>query len=118
MGVAMRFGVVGGKPSSVLGPPLWTNASPDASFAAQTVSLNLAGYAAVLIEFKAISSKTTVLGLVGSTAILLAINNSSNNRNGTRTATISDTGIAFGNCTYNGAQTNTNCIPQRIFGIK
>ena len=110
---------------------LWTNASPTSEFAAQTVSLDLAEYDAVLITFygntssehTAISSLMTVgdhvncyinTGL-GSMALTLY----------TRSFDITTSGIDFGDCSqkaYNSTSASTtnnnDVIPYKIYGIK
>lgn len=58
MGVAMRFGGVGGEVSQRFSL-LWTNPSPTSNFAAQTVPLDLAGYDLVYISFNYNTSDQT-----------------------------------------------------------
>lgn len=121
--VVMKYGGTGGgaKESGGAVDVLWENPSPDSSFASQTLTVDLAGYDIIYIEYKAINSSTFLSGVIDGdshTILLLAIQNTSNNRNGTRVATYGPTSVQFGNCTFNGAQTNTYCVPLAIYGIK
>ena len=58
MGVAMRFGGIGGEASQRFSL-LWTNPSPTSNFGAQTVALDLAGYDLVYISFNYNTSDQT-----------------------------------------------------------
>lgn len=125
MPVAMKYGGTGSGAGAAKGGGavdiLWTNPSPSSSFAAQTISVDLTGYDLIFIEYKAISSSTFLSGIIDGdshTILLLAIQNTSNNRNGTRVATYDNTSVQFGNCTFNGTQTNTYCVPLTIYGVK
>lgn len=103
---------------------LWTNPSPTASFAAQTVSLDLSQYRFVLIFFQNQAGSNPInldstIGMVGQHLILAQgayyIR--------TRSCNITATGIVFeGGVYYSsyGATTNDNGmnIPQYIYGIK
>ena len=104
---------------------LWTNPSPTAaSFAAQTVSLDLSQYRFVLIFFQNQAGSNPInldstIGMVGQHLILAQgayyIR--------TRSCNITATGIVFqGGVYYSsyGATTNDNSmiIPQYIYGIK
>lgn len=120
MSIAMRYGSAGdkGKLAEQLLTLLWENDSPDASFAAQSVTLALSRYTAVLIEYKPISGLDAAVGLVGAATTLECLSVNANNRNGRRTATVNVTDITFGDCTYNGSTTNAYCVPTRIYGMR
>lgn len=97
---------------------LWKNSSPTSSFPAQTVNVDLTGFNMLYIEYKAIITSTFAAGAIDGdehTLLLLAIQSTANTRNGTRVVTYDDSSVAFGNCTYNGEQTNTYCVPLAIY---
>lgn len=100
---------------------LWTNASPNSSFAPQTVSINLSGYNFVMIEYYDFETTDTwralhhAICIVGGNFTLLFGWN--NNRNGTRSGSISSSGVYFNGCSYNSAANNARGVPVRIYGI-
>lgn len=112
--------------------PLWTNANPTSSFAAQTVSLDLSGYTFVAIKFLAdtgssselynsMQIRITKVGEKGWAEHLLTTNSGSwpsNAYNGIRPYTVTTTGVNFGTCHERGAVHDTTTIPQAIYGIK
>ena len=103
---------------------LWTNPSPTASFAAQTVSLDLSQYRFVLIFFQNQAGSNPInldstIGMVGQHLMLaqgaLYIR--------TRTCNITATGIVFEGgvyySSYGAAKYDDGMnIPQYIYGIK
>lgn len=103
---------------------LWTNPSPTANFAAQTVSLDLSEYDLFMLVSRDTTGGDTcnmVFALPNTTVRMFFITDSgTTNRNtGYRRATISGTGVQFlegyqGNSTSN----NALCIPYQIYGIK
>jgi hypothetical protein len=102
---------------------LWENASPAASFAAQTVSVDLSGFDACLIAFHNFATSSDWYGVVAQECVIgekniLQFVSPTNNRIGCRAATVSTTGVQFSACTYNDAANNAYCIPYKIYGIK
>ena len=106
---------------------LWENPNPSAAFAAQTISLNLSGYNAVLVV--AITTPlektnpecgfTTAFGFVDSDYDLhLNWGSAGTNRVATRKASISSTGVSFLAGRYNNATKNDYTVPYRIYGIR
>ena len=135
MAIAMRYGsgdysrsggASGGGSGGITMTLLWTNPSPTASFAAQTISLDLSEYDAVVIGVHNFASSDNQYGLIYQFCIkavsgvdnMLQIVSASNNRNGLRRANVVDTGVWFSACTYNGGTNNGYCIPYQIIGIK
>lgn len=105
---------------------LWTNPSPTADFAAQTINLNLADYIAVIVI-----SKTHITGSHGYTQYLLLIGTNNNEIGGpwlvdnadhsintdTRQCSVTTTGVTF--TTSRGENTaGSAIIPYQIYGIK
>lgn len=99
---------------------LWTNASPTSDFAAQTLTLDLSGYDAVLIE-------TLVSGTAnyGSSAIIrkgwsavMAEKSATTGSVFGRQATVTASGVQFGTGYENATAYAGRMIPQRIYGIK
>lgn len=102
---------------------LWTNPNPTSSFAAQTISLDLAQYELILITFHNFASTDAQYGLLAQLCIVgdtnyLQFTSATNNRNGRRLATITTTGVQFAACVYNDGTNNNYGIPYQIFGIK
>lgn len=99
---------------------LWTNASPTSAFAAQTVSLNAAGYGAFIVEQKnnaTSSAAVTVTFYVpfGFTGRL--ISNTSHAFHSREYTSVSKSGIEFGSG-YNASTASTSYgIPLRIWGV-
>ncbi len=122
---------------SVIGSPLtlggvsvdllWTNSDPSASFAAQTVALDLSGYSMVMITFVWGSAGewfTQVFEMDHKSIAFRADRANSGGRlyNCIRPVTTSSTGVVFGAATEgNGSSTSTtngNIIPAKIYGVK
>ena len=103
---------------------LWTNSSPSASFAAQTIPLDLSGYSVIAIACKqqdstAIDMAIPCLGFVGNTLQCCIPNIGSTQYFYKRTATIASTGVTFSTGYRNtNSTTGTNyCIPVAIYGV-
>ena len=106
---------------------LWENASPSSSFAAQTVSLDLSGYDAILTTVKHWAdndSKLNEIALVGSTRMTLTVQSPSDIKIQTlRLYSVTTSGV-----TYDGGKgmsaagatydSNDAAIPLAIYGIK
>ena len=98
---------------------LWANPKPSSSFAAQTVSLDLSAYDALLVVCRMFTTTTyyfTNICMVGLSAILNTLD-ASGNRYG-RAADVATTGITFGQGYSNGSASADRVIPYQIFGIK
>lgn len=98
---------------------IWTNPNPTATFAAQTVAVDLSGYDAVLIAFLGsgdVSRQMTQLCFFGGNVLVGSIEASSGVR--TRKATVSSSDIVFGGGYNDGSSANGVCIPLYIYGIK
>lgn len=95
---------------------LWTNASPSADFAGQTISLDLSNYIGYAIE----TNGGLYIFETGSDGLLFFNTTNMSYRNLTSTAN----GITFTDaiqCTeYNSVivTNNARCVPKRIFGIR
>mgnify|MGYP007122041853 CR=1 FL=1 len=118
MSVSMKFG----QPNDNNTAPnlhwelLWENDDPSASFAAQTIDLDLVSYYLVMVEYRMTSANTSCLQApVGSALNMIVVSSNSSNRTGYRTATINNDGIVFSNCTYNNATSNNYSVPLRIW---
>lgn len=96
---------------------LWTNASPTASFAAQTVGIDLSGYDAVVIVVDA-DRRHTFPCFVGFQYDLSYLPSGYNAASFGRLATVSSVGVDFGAGYYNTGANNTVAVPQAIYGIK
>ena len=103
---------------------LWTNSSPSASFAAQTIPLDLSGYSVIAIACKqqdstAIDMAIPCLGFVGNTLQCCIPNIGSTQYFYKRTATIASTGVTFstGYRNTNGTTGTNYCIPVAIYGV-
>lgn len=101
---------------------LWTNASPQSQFGAQTISLDLSNYDAVLV----VVTNTTLSG-APSTSYIVKEGTRSNMFGialaGTddiykRAVTISQSGVAFESGYAAKSQNNGALIPYQIYGIK
>jgi hypothetical protein len=114
---------------------LWTNPSPDAAFAAQTVNLDLNKYDKVEIVYRGhgwdgtaeITANMHTVISVGGVGILnnsgMSTSNSYYTYAKTRKATVNASGVAFSTgyvsrITGEPSQDNNACIPQEIYGIK
>lgn len=100
---------------------LWTNASPTSSFAAQTVSLDLSGYDAVLIDvncaYEFPDFGTCFVCMVGR-GVYMDVWNPTQNSKYFREATVASTGVTFGQGYFSTGANNNCAIPFRIYGIK
>jgi len=105
---------------------LWKNPAPADSFAGQTIQLDLQTFDAVFVaggsDKNFWGSVIVPKGYTG--AIRFPLQSGSNVRWRTRDVTCTDTGVIFGDATYNtqGSSTtttqNTGAIPLFIYGIK
>ena len=115
------------KQSTAITPVLlWTNSDPYASFAAQTITLDITPYRMVMIDFIASGSAGKWKVMIrqyaagGDNIVTMSLATSYY-----RVFAVSGTSIAFGDCnTFNAynnwAETVSNqvLIPYRIYGIK
>ena len=107
---------------------LWTNPSPTASFAAQTVSLNLSSYRYVVVTTNLSTSNSQAngygIGKVGASYDTCMGTKSWDSANSRMNANIrrfraSATGVQFYGGGYSTAESsNGKVIPYRIYGIK
>ena len=102
---------------------VWENTSPTSSFAAQTVSVDLTNYGAILCVFSngQETDGTTVSTIVikGTVGMLLAPHESGSGGNFYRSCSPTNNGVAFGDGKKGGSGTvNTDNIPLAIYGIK
>lgn len=100
---------------------LWTNVDDESAFAAQTLSLSLGGYDAVLIKFKLSASGTiyaNTIGFVGEQTTLYSSNASTTSYTYKRYATVTTSDITF-STGYRGTTAGTSyAIPCEVYGIK
>ncbi|MBQ5900532.1 MAG: hypothetical protein IIW86_01595 [Clostridia bacterium] len=100
---------------------LWTNPSPTVAFAAQTVSLDLSSYEAVMVKFFTVTDTpryfTHIMFIDGNSWAVSAIGGSASNRYN-RLVTVSTTGLVFTNGYMNGTSGTKNAVPTEIYGIK
>lgn len=100
---------------------LWTNLDDESAFAAQSISLSLGGYDAVLIKFKLTATGTTygnTIGFVGEETTLFSSNASTTSYTYKRYATITTSDITF-TTGYRNTSTGTSyAVPCEIYGIK
>lgn len=103
---------------------IWSNPSPTSSFPAQTLTLDLSGYSAVLIRTRWNTSTAQLneqIFIVGGSKYPIR---TSNAKLAFRNATVNKAGIAFETgCyldTYGGSFANSidYVIPTRIYGLK
>ena len=113
-------------PLCIVGP-LWTNPNPTASFAAQTVSLDLSGYdfVAIVTRYGPSDSESgqwgravTILKVGWPTSKMLCYRGDEAVSMGHRCATVSSTGVSFAVGYENSTQSTTRAIPTHIYGIK
>ena len=100
---------------------LWTNLDEESAFAAQTVSLSLGGYDAVLIKFKLTASGSiyaNTIGFVGEQTTLYSSNASTTSYTYKRYATISTSDITFTTGYRNTTSGTSYAVPCEIYGIK
>lgn len=99
---------------------LWTNPNPTSTFTSQTISLDLSGYYAVLIGMKTASSDAIVgydIVVKGHQSYLARFYLAADQKNA-RSATVTATGVSFGDG-YAGTTVNNNAgIPVEIYGIR
>lgn len=97
---------------------LWTNSSPESSFAAQTVSLGLSEYDMLLITVALTSGGTlaTTVCLMGDDNFCGGIGQSQYSYS--RKATVTTTGVTFTTGARNGTSGAGYAIPVYIYGIK
>lgn len=103
---------------------LWENASPNSTFAAQTISLDLSGYDGVMVTGKfqyngADVRTTTGFVSVGQSGHIL-VTNSTNENLRSRRFTVSATGVEFaiGIQMGSGSEAAGAAIPTVIYGVK
>lgn len=101
---------------------LWTNASPTSQFAAQTVSLNLANYASVIIEVKFSTGTAkyskTLMNVGEQNNVCVTSNQKTHlDTDAYRNANVSNTGIVFSTA-VSGSTSALYAIPTRIWGVK
>lgn len=100
---------------------LWTNVDDESAFAAQTLSLNIGGYDAVLIKFKLatnVSTYANTIGFVGEQTTLYSSNASTTSYTYKRYATVTTSDITF-STGYRGTTAGTSyAIPCEVYGIK
>lgn len=103
---------------------LWTNSSPNAAFAAQTIPLDLSDYDLVLIEGKYAletdGSIFSVIGRIGPEKISIACpHKSGSGGNYVRQFTATSTGVQFYDGFLGGTGTSNSAnVPWRIYGMK
>lgn len=108
---------------------LWTNQSPDAAFAAQTVQIDLSGYSMIAVIHGGNSYQNNTAGMTVSMAIVPSTENvemidgSNVTLKGRRTFTASTTGVQFAKGTSCEAgrepyDNNYCCVPKAIYGFR
>lgn len=109
---------------------LWTNANTGASFAAQTVAVDLTGFTAVLINFKETAGDMAGFDYVApvdtGSHVVSKVSMPSNGLTSyaySRTVSYSSSGVAFGDAlkktllSGDRETSNSNMIPSAIYGI-
>lgn len=107
---------------------LWTNSNPNGAFAAQTISLNLSSYTAVLIDttygYNGLSSsdclKQRTYVNVGTSSVVTGTQ-SAKYATTLREVTVSTSGVTFSTGKfYNGSNVSSNnwAVPLHIWGVK
>lgn len=102
---------------------LWENQTPTASFAAQTVAVDLTNYGAIICKYsngqETDGSCLTALVFKNTVGMLMAPHESGSGGNFYRSCSPTDSGVAFGDGKKGGTGTvNTDNIPLAIYGIK
>ena len=126
MGTIMRYGSGGAMydPGAKF-ELLWENDTPGSAFAAQTIAVDLSGYAEVMVI--PIFSKSTqnpspvvIAPVIDGTVLTLLVGSGTYNNVGSRTATIdlSTPGLVFAGGRYGGSNNNDYVIPMYIYGIR
>lgn len=118
-------GIIGGGSSPVepMEPVLlWTNSNPGATFAAQTVSLDLTEYAGVIIEFNRSGSSDAQTfanrSFIKKGETGLGGGNTASTTSASRNVSCSNTGVTFEGG-YSGTEANNNAvIPTKIYGVR
>lgn len=126
MSVVMRYGSGGNAADTgAKFDLLWTNETPGTSFAAQTVAVDLSGYAEVMVipifsTGNQNPSPPVIAPVIDGTVLGLLCGSGTNNNVGSRTGTIdlSIPGIDFAGGRYGGNNNNAYCVPLYIFGIR
>ena len=114
----VHSGGAGGGAGSEYRTLLWTNPSPTSSFAAQTVSIDVADYDAVSVEFSGEASHTTMCERgISYYTLRPAYAAIPSYRASSLPAT---NGVYFDDCRKNSGSTidNTQLVPYKIYGIK
>ncbi len=118
-GIDITNNVISSK--GIIRESLWTNSSPDSSFAAQTIPLSLSSYKMVLIDFRLSTNYTARIMYPylpnGYTRVANGIF-SDGNIMFKRNLTVSSTGIQFYAGYQGTTQSNINMVPEQIWGIK
>lgn len=101
---------------------LWENASPTSNFAAQTVSLDLSGCDAVLVEYRLMTSTVFVVSAfvkIG-TSVFANATSATSGTHFQRVTEAKTNGVVFDGAynASNSAANNSVMIPQTIYGIK
>lgn len=101
---------------------LWTNSSYTSAFAAQTVSLDLSAYDAVLIVFLAnttdLDRQSSMIVLKNGYQHILCTMYAGGTALRTRYVTATDSGVTFAGGYNNTSAGNGNNVPYKIYGIK
>ena len=106
---------------------LWANASPNSTFIAQTVSIDLSDYDAVLIRATTSSNNISdeYYGFVNSLVFVgdsiktvMSFCSGNTNRSGHRMVQATSSGVTFSKCMWNATQTDGFGVPYYIYGIK
>lgn len=113
--------------------PLWTNPSPAAAFAAQTVALSLGDYDRYLVIAATSAEETdgavSIMAATGSSTQLRGVSCSVVGTAEVGASTVgfcvalraveySDGSLVFGDATYNDSVNNAYIIPLYVYGIK
>lgn len=126
MAVAMQYGsgIYRGKrtDSGITMTLLWTNPDPTSNFAAQTVSLDLAEYNAVLITYTAQANSTrfgSAIGLIDGNNyfVTIGIDSTANNYIYKRGAAADNSGVTFTTGYRDTTSSTGYAIPLYIYGI-
>ena len=127
MSVSMRYGSggnVGGRGgSSSLLTLLWDNPSPENSFAAQTISIDLSAY-----DWFAVRAKFSIATPQDMPLYIFSVDENTKrvfvvaadaNRVGARSITydMENMTLDISGATYNGSANNNSCIPLEIYGV-
>ena len=99
---------------------LWENPSPTASFATQTITVDLSAYDLIAVDFLMVNNASThcwsVLGVTGLQQRCIDGQQGSLNIT-TRNVTPSSSGVLFGSGYLSATQNDIYMIPQKIYGI-